>query len=56
MTKKIYRKFRERTQEEKKEKFGFNDLDLMRDEAGISPGYRESIGYDSLIKEDYVVG
>ena len=50
--KKIYRTYRKLTQEEQKEKFGFCEMDLIKEGSYLLPPYNEIFEHGCLVAED----
>jgi len=53
MTKKIiYRRYRKMTEEEQKEKFGFSEADLIKEESWLAPPYSDLFESECLVSVD----
>ena len=50
--KKIYRRYRNLTQEEQKEKFGFCEMDLIKEGSYLIPPYNEIFQLGCLVAVD----
>jgi len=48
-----YRKYRRMTEKEQREKFGFSDLDLIKNGEWLLPPYNEIFNRESFISEDF---
>lgn len=52
MLKKIYRTYRKLTQEEQKEKFGFCEMDMIKEGCFLTPPYNEIFTHECLVAVD----